>query len=96
MSDAFKWLADIEHICKSGSTRQEMIWRSKEKELKTYSGDTPFRDATENRSNTKYASLFAEELEKLLANNKIRASCQTNMSPKHYSKRCKQRTLKTC
>ena len=49
-----------------------------------------FSRSCENRSNVNYASLFAVELEKLLANNKIRASCQTNMSTKHYSKRCEQ------
>ena len=40
--------------------------------------------------NVTHTSLFAVELEKLLVNNKIRASCQANMTPKHYSKRSKQ------
>ena len=31
-----------------------------------------------------YASLFSMEFKKLLVNDKITASCQTNMSPKHY------------
>ena len=34
-----------------------------------------------------HAPLFAIELEKLLVNDKITASCQTNMSPKCYIKR---------
>ena len=40
--------------------------------------------------NVTHTSLFAVELEKLLVNNKIRASCQANMTPKHFSKRYKQ------
>lgn len=38
------------------------------------------------------------ELEKLLVNEKITASCQTNMSPNHHIKRYKQHkwTLKNC
>ena len=39
---------------------------------------------------TSYASLFAMKLEKLRVNNKTTAWCQTNKSPKHYIKRCKQ------
>ena len=39
----------------------------------------------ENRSNANYTSLFAVELEKLLVNNKIRASCQAaGKSPGHF------------
>ena len=55
-----------------------------------------FSRSYENRSNANYASLFAVELERLLANNNIRASCQTNITLRHYSKRCKQQkwTLK--
>ena len=37
-----------------------------------------------------YASLFATEIEKLLLNNNIRASCRTNMSSKQNIKRYKQ------
>ena len=33
------------------------------------------------------APLFAIELEKLLVNDKITASCQTYLSPKYYIKR---------
>ena len=32
-----------------------------------------------------YGSLFVKELEKLLFNEEITASCQANMSPKHSS-----------
>ena len=39
-----------------------------------------------------YASLFAMKLEKLRVNDKTTAWCQTNTSPKHYIKRCKQVT----
>ena len=39
-----------------------------------------------------YASLLAMKLEKLPVNDKTTAWCQTNTSPKHYIKRCKQVT----
>ena len=47
-------------------------------------------------NNSGHTSLLAMELKKLLVNDKITASCQTNMSLKHYIKGCKQqkRTLK--
>ena len=37
--------------------------------------------------NASYGSFFAMELEKLLVNDDIRATCKTNLSPKHYIKR---------
>lgn len=37
-------------------------------------------------NNANYASLFAVELEELLVNNKTTASCQANITPKHYVK----------
>ena len=37
--------------------------------------------------NAIHASLFAMKLEKIPVNDKITASCQANMSPKHYFKR---------
>ena len=40
-----------------------------------------------------YASFFAMELEKSLVNDDIRATCKTNLSPKHYIKRYKQQEL---
>ena len=40
----------------------------------------------------RYASLFAMKLEKIRVNDKTTAWCQTNTSPKHYIKRCKQVT----
>ena len=48
--------------------------------------------------NASYASFFAMELEKSLVNDDIRATCKTNLSPKHYIKRYKQQelTLKNC
>ena len=39
---------------------------------------------------TNYVSLFALELDKLLVNDKIIASCQTNISPKHCIKGYRQ------
>ena len=49
-------------------------------------------------NNSNYMSLFVIECEKLPVNDEIRASCQANLSPKHYIKRYKQQkwTLKNC
>ena len=43
--------------------------------------------------NASYASFFAMELEKSLVNDDIRATCKTNLPPKHYIKRYKQQEL---
>ena len=43
-----------------------------------------------NQPDAKHASLFAMKLEKLLVNDKITASCQTNMFPKHCIRRWRQ------